>query len=108
MTLRELTEHYVKAFKNGPHNSETRKAYDTLKRIGEQQGKDLTNLFFRRLVEDYTMESHKYENLTTEKLNQAILIQYRSYIQQFQNEREEKSPFKRNVIKNKRRPTLEI
>lgn len=41
MTIEELTRHYVEAYKNGPLSSETRTAYDNLKRYGDSLGINL-------------------------------------------------------------------
>lgn len=108
VTLRELTAHYVKAYKKGPLNSETRKAYEELKRVGDTLGQELTSQFFKQLVERYSVKSNDYEKMTVKELDQAILSQYRSYMKQFEDVRKDKANCVVKRPQNKRRSSFEI
>lgn len=101
MTIGEITKHYVKAFKNGPLSSETKRAYETLKQHGEALGVDLNKAFFHEILENYQKEPQKYDNiLSEEEINQDILSQYHGYIQRIQEQQSLKPMVNKNIIAN--------
>lgn len=106
MTIEELTRHYVKAYKNGPLSSETRIAYDNLKRYGDSLGINLSKKFFKELLERYQSSPQKYLEKTTEEIDQDILSQYGRYMQQLQQEKPEAEAA--GVKRQERREAIEI
>lgn len=108
MTVEELTKHYIKAFKKGPLSSETRKAYDNLKQYGDSLGVDLSKTFFQNLLEQCRREPQRYLNKTTEEIDQDILSQYGSYMQQMQEKMEKPETKVAPAPKQERRNVIEI
>lgn len=106
MTIEELTRHYVKAYKNGPLSSETRIAYDNLKRYGDSLGINLSKKFFQELLERYQSSPQKYLEKTTEEIDQDILSQYGRYMQQLQQEKPKAEAA--SVKRQERREAIEI
>lgn len=86
MTLEELMKHYVKAFKKGAKTSETRQAYEQLRQKGQSLGIDLNKEFFQKLLARYRQQSNLLQEKSPEEINQDILSQYRSYMEQFQEQ----------------------
>ncbi len=108
MTIEELTRHYVKAYKNGPLSSETRTAYDNLKRYGDLLGINLSKKFFQELLERYQSSPQKYLEKTPEEIDQDILSQYGRYMQQLQLQKEKPEAEAVGVKRQERRETIEI
>lgn len=111
MTVKELTKQYVKAFKNGPNSSETRRAYNELKGYGEALGVDLNKKFFRELLKKYQEDHQKLEKQSPEELNKEILNQLRCYIKQVEDKEElleVESQKPHNPEKLERRQIIEI
>lgn len=108
MTVEELTRHYVKAFKNGPLSSETRTAYENLKQYGDSLGVNLNKTFFQDLLRKYRREPQKYLDKAPEEIDQDILSQYRSFMQQMQEKREKTTVEAGIVKKQERRASIEI
>lgn len=86
MTLEELMKHYVKAFKKGAKTSETRQVYEQLRQKGQALGIDLNKEFFQKLLVRYREAPHLLHGQSPEEINQDILSQYRSYMEQFQEQ----------------------
>lgn len=108
MTIEELTRHYVEAYKNGPLSSETRIAYDNLKRYGDSLGINLNKKFFQELLERYQSRPQKYLEKTPEEIDQDILSQYGRYMQQLQQQKEKPAEETVAVKKQERRQAIEI
>lgn len=88
MTIEELTKQYVKAFKNGPDSSETRRAYYELKGYGEALGVDLNKKFFRELLKRYQEKPERLKKQSPEDVNKDILNQIQCYIKQVEDNEE--------------------
>lgn len=111
MTIEELTKRYVKAFKNGPDSSETRRAYNELKGYGDALGVNLNKKFFRELLKRYQEKPQKLEKQSPEELDKDILNQLQCYIKQVEDKEEalEAGMQKPHAPeKTERRQTIEI
>lgn len=83
MNIKEFTEIYTKNFVKAKRSTLTRRTYQKLLDIGQAQGVNLSRKFFLSLCNGYVREPDKFEDLNEKEIQQKILIQMQSYINQF-------------------------